>query len=197
MTGNQQFQYTLQAKGRLETPEEFANIILRADPNGSYVRVRDIGRVELGSKSYTAVGELNEKPSTILAVYQSPGANALSVADGVRAEMERLAQRFPDDVEYKILYDTTKFVDASIDEVVITLAQALVLVLAVTFLFLGDWRSTLIPGLAIPVSLIGTFAVLLAIGFSANTVSLFAIILAIGLVVDDAIVVVENVQRQG
>ncbi|MEM7222849.1 MAG: multidrug efflux RND transporter permease subunit [Pseudomonadota bacterium] len=195
VSGNQQFQYTLQAKGRLETPEEFERIILRADPNGSYVRVRDVGRVELGSKSYTAVGELNEKPSTILAVYQSPGANALNVADGVRAEMERLAQRFPDDVEYKILYDTTKFVDASIDEVIVTLAQALALVLAVTFLFLGDWRSTLIPGLAIPVSLIGTFAVMLAIGYSANTVSLFAIILAIGLVVDDAIVVVENVQR--
>jgi hydrophobe/amphiphile efflux-1 (HAE1) family protein len=192
---NQQFQYTLQAKGRLKSAEEFGDIVLRAESGGSYLRLRDIARIELGSQTYAASGELNGLPSTILAIYQAPGANALEAADAVYAEMDRLSARFPADVEYKILYDTTKFVRASIDEVVTTLFQALVLVLAVTFLFLGDWRSTIIPALAIPVSLIGTFAVLLAVGFSANTVSLFALILAIGIVVDDAIVVVENVQR--
>ena len=192
---NQQFQYTLQARGRLKSAADFGDIVLRAEPTGSFLRLRDIARVELGSQTYAAAGELNGLPSTILAVYQSPGANALDAADAIYAEMQRLSARFPADVEYKILYDSTKFVRASIDEVVLTLFQALVLVLVVTFLFLGDWRSTVIPALAIPVSLIGTFAVLLAVGFSANTVSLFALILAIGIVVDDAIVVVENVQR--
>lgn len=192
---DQQFQYTLQAKGRLVSTEEFERIIVRATPDGSFVRIRDIAEVQLGSQSYGAFGELNGSPSANLAIFQSPGANALDVADRVRSEMERLSNRFPADVDYQILYDTTIFVDASIEEVLITLAQALVLVLLVTWLFLGDWRSTLIPGIAIPVSLIGTFAVLLVLGFSANTVTLFATILAIGLVVDDAIVVVENVQR--
>ncbi len=192
---NQQFQYTLQAKGRLKTAAEFGDIILRAERSGSFLRLRDIAHVELGSQTYAAVGELNGQPSTILAVYQSPGANALTAADAIYAEMDRLSARFPADVEYKILYDTTKFVRSSIEEVMVTLFQALILVLAVTYLFLGDWRSTIIPALTIPVSLIGTIAVLLVAGFSANTVSLFALILAIGIVVDDAIVVVENVQR--
>ena len=192
---NQQFQYTLQAKGRLKTAAEFGDIILRAERSGSFLRLRDIAHVELGSQTYAAVGELNGQPSTILAVYQSPGANALTAADAIYAEMDRLSARFPADVEYKILYDTTKFVRSSIEEVMVTLFQALILVLAVTYLFLGDWRSTIIPALTIPVSLIGTIAVLLVAGFSANTVSLFALILAIGIVVDDAIVVVEYVQR--
>ncbi|MEM7169742.1 MAG: multidrug efflux RND transporter permease subunit [Pseudomonadota bacterium] len=195
LQSDQQFQYTIQAKGRLASTKDFGDIIIRANPNGSFVRIKDIARTELGSQTYTANGELNGAPSTILAVYQSPGANALAVAEGIYAEMDRLAERFPDDVEYEILYDTTKFVNASIAEVIETLFMALALVVLVTFLFLGDWRSTLIPTFAIPVSLIGTFAVLVFIGFSANTISLFGIILAIGIVVDDAIVVVENVQR--
>ncbi len=192
---DQQFQYTLQAKGRLSTVEEFGDIILRAEPNGSYLRLKDVARIELGSQTYAASSRLNGKPAVAMAVYQAPGANALDVADAVYAEMDRLAERFPADVEYHILYDTTNFVRASIDEVIVTLFQALGLVLLVTYLFLADWRATIIPALAIPVSLIGTFAVLLAMGFSANTISLFGIILAIGIVVDDAIVVVENVQR--
>ena len=195
VVSNQQFQYTLRAKGRLKTAEEFGNIVIRAEPNGSFLRLKDIARIELGSQTYSANSRLNGKPATSVAVFQSPGANALNVADGIYAELERLSQRFPSDVEYHILYDTTKFVRSSIEEVVQTLFIALALVLFVTFLFLGDWRSTIIPALAIPVSLIGTFAVLLALGFSLNTISLFALILAIGIVVDDAIVVVENVQR--
>ncbi len=192
---NQQFQYTIQARGRLSTPEEFGDIVVLANPDGSTVRIRDVARIELGAQSYTSFGRLNGSPSTILAVYQLPGSNALEVADAVRAEMDRLSQRFPQDVQYSILYDTTRFVQANIEEVLITLVQAFVLVVAVVFLFLQSWRATLIPTIAIPVSLIGTFAVLLAFGFSLNTISLFALILAIGLVVDDAIVVVENVER--
>ena len=192
---DQQFQYTLQARGRLSDAREFESIIVRANPDGSTVRIRDIARVELGSQSYSAVGRLNGQPSTVIAVYQSPGANALEVADEVRALMERLSERFPDDVEYRIVYDTTNFINQTIDEVIITLFAAFILVVFVVYVFLQDWRSTLIPTIAIPVSLIGTLAALLAFGFSANTISLFALILAIGLVVDDAIVVVENVQR--
>ncbi len=189
------FQYTLQAKGRLRTTKEFGNIVLRANADGSFVRLKDVARIELGSRSYSASSTLDNKPSTAIAIYQSPGANALDVADHVRAEMERLSKRFPPDVEYKILYDTTRAVVASVNEVVTTLFITFGLVVAVTFLFLADWRSTLVPTLAIPVSLIGTFALLFIFGFSINMVTLFAIILAIGIVVDDSIVVVENVQR--
>ncbi|NIO40302.1 MAG: MMPL family transporter, partial [Burkholderiales bacterium] len=139
--------------------------------------------------------QLNGKPAALLAVYQLPDANALNVADKVKAEMERLATRFPNDLAYQVTYDTTLYVETSIREVVITLFQALALVILVVFVFLQDWRSTLIPAIAIPVSLIGTFAALLALGFTINTISLFGLILAIGVVVDDAIVVVENVQR--
>ena len=190
-----EFQYTIQAKGRLKTTKEFGNIVLRANPDGSFVRLKDVARIELGSQSYTASSTLDNKPSTAIAVYQSPGANALEVADKVRAEMERLSKRFPPDLEYKILYDTTRAVVASVREVVETLFITFALVVAVTFLFLADWRSTLVPTIAIPVSLIGTFALLYAFDFSINMVTLFAIILAIGIVVDDSIVVVENVQR--
>jgi hydrophobe/amphiphile efflux-1 (HAE1) family protein len=195
VVSDQQFQYTLQAKGRLSTVKEFGDIILRANKDGSFLRLKDIARIELGSQTYSASSRLNGKPSVTMAVYQTPGANALDVADGVYQEMAHLAGRFPPDVNYEILYDTTNFVRASIKEVIRTLFEALGLVLLVTFLFLGEWRSTIIPALAIPVSLIGTFAALLALGFSLNTISLFALILAIGIVVDDAIVVVENVQR--
>ncbi|WDE13400.1 efflux RND transporter permease subunit [Thalassomonas haliotis] len=192
---DQQFQYTLQAKGRLKTVAEFENIIIRANTDGSTLRLKDIARLELGSQSYTGTSKLNGKPSASLAVYQAPGANALDVADSVYRELEQLKQNFPAGLEYTVPYDTTKFVRASVKEVIETLFITFTLVVAVTYLFLGSWRATLIPAIAIPVSLIGTFAVLFAVGFTANTISLFAIILAIGIVVDDSIVVVENVQR--
>jgi len=190
-----QFQYTIQAKGRLASVEEFGNIVLRANVDGSFVRLRDVARIELGSQIYSSQAKLNNRPSTTIGVYQLPGANALNVADSVYAELEKLSKRFPPGVEYTILYDTTTAVRASIREVVETMFITFVLVVAVTFLFLADWRSTLIPTLAIPVSLIGTFAVLFVFGFTINLITLFALILAIGVVVDDSIVVVENVQR--
>ncbi|WP_020590805.1 efflux RND transporter permease subunit [Kiloniella laminariae] len=193
--GTPQFQYTLQAKGRLTSPEEFEDIIVRANNDGSFIRLKDVARLELGSQSYSAASKLNNSPTAAIAVYQSPGANALDVADEIYAELDRLSVSFPQGMEYKILYDTTNSVRASIEEVLQTLMITFGLVVAVTFLFLSDWRSTLIPTLAIPVSLIGTFAVLYAVGFSANMITLFAIILAIGVVVDDSIIVVENVQR--
>ncbi len=194
-TGKSQFEYAIQAKGRLASVEEFGNIIVRARPDGSFIRLRDIARIELGSQTYSAVSKLNNQAAASVVIYQSPGANALGVADQVYAELARLSQRFPPDMEYKILYDTTKSVRASVREVIETLFITFVLVVGVTFLFLGSWRSTIIPALAIPVSLIGTFAVLFVVGFSANMITLFAVILAIGVVVDDSIVVVENVQR--
>lgn len=193
--GAPQFQYSIQAKGRLASVEEFGNIVVRAESDGSILRLRDVARIELGSQTYAAVSKLNNRPAASIAVYQSPGANALGVADAVYAELDRLAERFPPDMEYSILYDTTKAVRASVQEVLETLLITFALVVAVTFIFLADWRSTIIPTLAIPVSLIGTFAVLFVVGFSANMITLFAIILAIGIVVDDSIVVVENVQR--
>ena len=192
---DQQFQYTLRAKGRLSTVAEFENISIRANEDGSFLRLKDIARLELGSQSYASSSTLNGRPSAAIAIYQSPGANALTVADDVYKTLNELATRFPDALEYKVLYDTTKFVRSSIEEVLSTLFITFLLVVLVTYLFLGDWRSTLIPAIAIPVSLIGTFAILFAAGFTANTISLFAIILAIGIVVDDCIVVVENVQR--
>ena len=195
LDGAPQFQYAIRARGRLASVEEFGNVIVRADADGSFVRLRDVARVELGSQVYDAVSKLNNRPAAMVAVYQSPGANALTVADAVHARLAALSQRFPPDVEYKVLYDTTQAVRASVREVVQTLFITFVLVVAVTFLFLGDWRSTLIPTLAIPVSLIGAYAALYALGFSANMITLFATILAIGVVVDDSIVVVENVQR--
>ncbi len=193
--GAPQFQYAVRAKGRLATVEEFGNVIVRADAGGSFVRLKDVARIELGSQVYNAVSKLDNRPAAMIAVYQSPGANALTVADAVHARLAALSARFPPDVEYKVLYDTTRAVRASVREVVRTLFITFVLVVAVTFLFLADWRSTLIPTLAIPVSLIGAYAALYALGFSANMITLFATILAIGVVVDDSIVVVENVQR--
>ncbi|MGI9401435.1 MAG: efflux RND transporter permease subunit, partial [Rhizobiaceae bacterium] len=191
----QQFQYSLQAKGRLTEVEEFENIIVRTGQDGAIVRLRDVARLELGAENYGWYGRLDGAASANLAVYQLPDANALEVAAGIRAELERLSGRFPDDLEYSVAYDTTLYVETSIQGVVVTLFQALVLVVIVVFLFLQDWRSTIVPAIAIPVSLIGTFAALLALGFTINTISLFGLILAIGVVVDDAIVVVENVQR--
>ncbi len=192
---DQQFQLTVRTKGRLSDPKEFENIVVRANPDGSIVRIRDIGRVELGAQSSDSYGRLNGSPGAILYVAQSPGANAVAVADGVRATLARLSERFPEDLEYTVVYDTTVFVKATIHEVIKTLLEAFALVSLVVFLFLGSFRATLIPIIAVPVSLIGTFAVLLLLGFSANTVSLLALVLAIGIVVDDAIVVVENVEH--
>jgi len=191
----QQFQYTLRAEGRLAEVTDFQNIILRSSPDGAVVRLRDVARIELGAETYGWFGKLNGKPAALLAVYQLPDANALEVAKAVRGELERLSQRFPKDMAAKVTYDTTVYVKTSMREVIITLLQALVLVVLVVYVFLQDWRSTLIPAIAIPVSLVGTFAALLVMGFTINTVSLFGLILAIGVVVDDAIVVVENVQR--
>jgi HAE1 family hydrophobic/amphiphilic exporter-1 len=190
-----QFQYNLRTLGRLSDPEEFGNIIIRTGEDGASVRVRDVAKIELGSKSYDAYGLLNGQPAVALSIYQLPGANALATAEGIRAEMDKLATRFPDDIAYRIAYDTTEFVIASIDEVVETLFVAVALVILVVFIFIQDWRSTLVPSIAIPVSLIGTFAGLLALGYSINLITLFGLILAIGIVVDDAIIVVENTQR--
>ncbi|GIU33881.1 multidrug efflux RND transporter permease subunit [Shewanella schlegeliana] len=192
---DQQFQYTLQTKGRLKDPQEFYDVMIRANNDGSKVVVGDVARVELGSQTYDAQGKLNNKPSAIISIYQSPDANALEVGKAIKAEMEKLSERFPNDLEYEVLYDTTEFVETSIKEVVQTLFISIALVVFVVFIFLQDVRSTLVPAIAIPVSLIGTFAFLLLFGMSINTVSLFALILAIGIVVDDAIVVVENVTR--
>jgi multidrug efflux pump len=192
---DQQLQLTISTQGRLTSVPQFDQIVLRANPDGSVVRLRDVARVDLGAKSSDRFSRYNGRPAAAIGIYQSPGANAVQVADQVRAEMERLSQRFPDDLVYDVFYDTTVFVTSTMEEVIKTLLEAFVLVGLVVFLFLGKLRTTLIPIIAVPVSLVGTFAVLLAIGYSANTVSLLALVLAIGIVVDDAIVVIENVER--
>lgn len=194
-SADQSFQYTLQTKGRFQTVEEFAQIMIRANPDGSKVYLNSVARLELGSSSYDAEGKFNQKPSAIISVYQSPGANALEVADAIKKELKRLSKNYPSGIESVIAYDTTEAVSASISEVIETLLIAIVLVIFIVYLFLQDVRSTLIPAIAIPVSLIGTFAFMLMIGMSINTISLFALVLAIGIVVDDAIVVIENVTR--
>jgi hydrophobe/amphiphile efflux-1 (HAE1) family protein len=193
---DQQFQLSIQTKGRLSTIPEFENIVLRANPDGSFVRIRDVARVELGAKSSEQIGRQDGKPSAVIATYQSPGGNALASAGDVRKMLERMKASFPQGIDYTITYDTTVFVNESIHEVIKTLFEAFVLVVIVVYLFLGNFRATLIPLIAVPVSLIGTFAFMLALGYSANTVSLLALVLAIGIVVDDAIVVVEAVEHQ-
>ncbi|HLJ62615.1 MAG TPA: efflux RND transporter permease subunit, partial [Stellaceae bacterium] len=192
---DQQQQLTITTRGRLQTSEEFADVIVRTNQNGGLVRVRDIARVELGAQTYASRSKLNGKKAVSIAIYLSPGANALEVVKGVRAELEHLATAFPPDLAYAIVFDTTAFVTATIREIITTLGITFLLVVFVVYLFLQDWRATLIPTLAIPVSLIGVFAILYALGFTANTITLFALVLAITLVVDDSIVVVENVQR--
>ncbi len=192
---DQMFQLNIQTKGRLTSLQEFEDIVIRANPDGSVVRVRDIGRVDLSARNSDSFSRFNGKPGVAIGIYQAPGANAVAVAEGVLAELDRLSQRFPEDLKRQVVYDTTVFVTSTIEEVIHTLIEAFVLVVLVVFLFLGSWRATLIPTIAVPVSLIGTFAIMLAVGFSANTVSLLALVLAIGIVVDDAIVVVENVER--
>jgi len=191
----QQLQFTLRAKGRLDDPKDFENIIVCSNDQGGLVRVRDVARVELGAKDYGTSSIINGQPTLGMGIYRSSGANAIDTMKAVRAELKHLAKRQPSDVQYKVIYDTTKYVSAAIHEITLTLFITFLLVLFVNYIFLQDWRATLVPTVTIPVSLIGTFAVLLAFGYSANTISLFALILAIGLVVDDAIVVVENVYR--
>ncbi|QPJ64362.1 MAG: multidrug efflux RND transporter permease subunit [Candidatus Nitrohelix vancouverensis] len=192
---DQQFQYTIQAKGRLSDVSEFENIIILAKADGSVVRMRDIARIELSAQTFETFSRLNQAPTVNFAIYQLPDANALEVAKGIKETMTELSKSFPDDMKYIIGYDATKFIDSSLSELVETLFIALLLVVLVVYIFIQDWRATLIPALAIPVSLIGTFALLQAMGYSINSLSLFALVLAIGIVVDDAIVVVENVQR--
>ncbi|HEX4600705.1 MAG TPA: multidrug efflux RND transporter permease subunit [Gemmatimonadales bacterium] len=181
--------------GRLQTADEFNDIVVRAKPNGSLVRVRDIGRAVLGAQSYDFAGRLNGQPTAFMLLYLRPGANALAVRQAVATRLEELAQTFPRGITYKVPFDTTPFVTASIDEVVKTLVEAMILVALVVFVFLQSWRATLIPMLAVPVSVIGTFLGLLFLGLSINVLTLFALVLAIGIVVDDAIVVIENVER--
>ncbi|MDP2333939.1 MAG: multidrug efflux RND transporter permease subunit [Reyranella sp.] len=189
------FQLNITTQGRLTTIEEFENIVVRATSDGALVRVKDVARVELGSKTSDQLGRYNGKPAAGIQIYQLPGANALDTANGVREAIKALEPRFPDDVAYDVMYDTTVFVQATIESVIHTLIEAFVLVAIVVFIFLGNLRATIIPIIAVPVALIGTFAVMLALGMSANTVSLLALVLAIGIVVDDAIVVVEAVEH--
>ena len=195
MAAGQQVQYTLKVKGRLTSTAEFRDIVVQTNTKGGIVRLGDVARVELGSESYASEDTLNGQPGVPLAVYQTPGSNALQTMENVRAALKGLESRLPEGVAYNVIHDSTKFVSAAIEEIVLTLLITFCLVVVVTYVFLQDWRATLIPTLTIPVSLIGTFGLLIALGFSANTITLFALILAIGLVVDDAIVVVENVQR--
>ena len=192
---DQQFQLNIQTQGRLASPEQFGNIVLRANPDGSLLRVRDVARIELGAQNEDVEGRYNDQPAVAIGLYLSPGANAVTTASAVIATMDRLSKRFPPGLHYVVNYDTTTFVRATIEDVLITLAIAFVLVIIVVYLFLGSVRATIIPAVAVPVSVIGTFAVLLVLGYSANTVSLLALVLAIGILVDDAIVVVENVER--
>jgi hydrophobe/amphiphile efflux-1 (HAE1) family protein len=182
-------------RGRLENPEDYENIIIRANADGSMVRLKDVARVELGSQSYDLFGRLDSTPTTMVLFYLQTGANAINTAKGIEAAMENLQTAFPEGVSYEIPYNTTKFIEVSIEAVVHTLLEAVVLVLLVVFIFLQSWRATLIPLLAVPVAIIGTFAGMLALGFSINTLTLFGMVLAIGIVVDEAIVVVENVER--
>jgi hydrophobic/amphiphilic exporter-1 (mainly G- bacteria), HAE1 family len=195
VTSDQQLQINIKTKGRLTQPQEFANIVLRTNADGSVVRVSDVARVEMGARSQDRYSRFNGAPAAAIGLYQSPGSNAVDVAKQVRDTMDTLATRFPADLNYAIFFDSTVFVTATITEVIRTLVIAIILVAIVVFLFLGKLRTTLIPLVAVPVSVVGTFAVLLLIGYSANTISLLALVLAIGIVVDDAIVVVENIER--
>jgi HAE1 family hydrophobic/amphiphilic exporter-1 len=191
------FEVQVNALGRLSDPAQFGDIIVRAGTGSeATLRLKDVARVELGAQTYSSSAHLNEKPSVFLGIFQAPNTNALAMDHAIRAKMDELSKRFPKGVEYGIVYDTTMFVSASMEDVLITLGEAMVLVILVVFVFLQSWRATLIPAIAIPVSLIGTLCIMYGLGFSLNTVSMLGLVLAIGLVVDDAIVVVENVERQ-
>jgi HAE1 family hydrophobic/amphiphilic exporter-1 len=191
----QEFTWSVRAQGRLVGADEFGNIVVRSDPSGGQIRLKDVARIELGALNYQQSSRVNGQPSAIIAIFQAPGSNALAVAGGIKTTIEELKSRFPNDLDYQISLDTTLPVTEGIREIVQTLIEALILVIIVVFLFLQNWRATLIPIIAVPVSLIGTFAAFPFLGFSINTLSLFAFVLAIGLVVDDAIVVVEAVER--
>jgi multidrug efflux pump len=191
----QQFTYTVRAQGRLRTPEEFGNIVIRANTDGSFVRVKDVARIELGAQTYNLKSRLNGQPAAAIGLYQLPGSNAVKASDAVRAFMKEAKQRFPADMDYAISLDQTDSVREGMREIVKTLLEAIALVVVVVFIFLQGWRATLIPLCAVPVSLVGTFVLFPLLGFSINTLSLFGLVLAIGLVVDDAIVVVEAVER--
>src|SRR6267142_4795294 len=187
--------YTVRAQGRLQTPEEFGRIVVRSYPDGSVVRLRDVARIELGALNYQQRSRKNGQPSAVIGIFQAPGSNALEVGRGLKKAVQEMKSRFPPDLDYAITLDTTLPVTEGIREIVQTLLEAMILVILVVFLFLHNWRATLIPMIAVPVSLIGTFAVFPFLSFSINTLSLFGLVLAIGLVVDDAIVVVEAVEH--
>jgi multidrug efflux pump len=191
----QVYQYTMTTVGRLADPEEFSNIILKSDTDGRIVRLRDVAKIELGAQAYDQTCTLDAKPSVALSIYQRPGSNALQTASVVRNKMEELKRRFPQGIDYSIVYDTTPFITESVNEVFKTLRDAVILVALVVLLFLQNWRSAIIPLVAVPVAIIGTFAVMAAMGFSLNNLTLFGLVLAIGIVVDDAIVVVEAVEH--
>src|SRR5258708_7067224 len=191
----QEYTYAVRAQGRLLSPQDFEQVVLRETSDGGIVRVKDVARVELGAQDYSTLSRLNGKPSAIVAVYQLPGSNAVDAADGVNKMMTGMKQRFPQDMDYVIALDTTKAVTAGIKEIVLTLLIAIVLVIIVVYIFLQGWRATLIPMVAVPVALVGTFLFFPLFGFSINTLSLLGLVLAVGLVVDDAIVVVEAVER--
>ncbi|MBI4294439.1 MAG: efflux RND transporter permease subunit, partial [Betaproteobacteria bacterium] len=193
--GPQELVYTITTKGRLAEPEEFENIVVRANGDGSTLKLKDVARVQLGAKDYEFMGRVNGKSATLVGIFLQPGANAIGTAARVKKAMNDLSQRFPSGLQHSVVYDTTRFVEVSINEVVHTLLIAMLLVFLVVYLFLQNWRATLIPFAAVPVSLIGTFAGLLLLGYSINTLTLFGMVLAIGIVVDDAIVVLENVER--
>src|SRR3989441_10725878 len=189
------FELQVNANGRLISTDEFGQIIVKTGPNGEQITLKDVARIELGAAGYSLRSLLNNKTAVALPIFQSPGANALQLSENVRATMTDLKKNFPDGVDYSVVYDPTVFVRHSIEAVVHTLLEAILLVVIVVILFLQTWRASIIPLAAVPVSLIGTFAVMLALGFSINNLSLFGLVLAIGIVVDDAIVVVENVER--
>src|SRR3954470_14321754 len=191
----QEFTYAVRAQGRLQTAEEFGEIVVRANPDGSMLRVKDVGRIELGAQNYAISGRLNGKPAALVALYQLPGSNAIAAADGAKKRMKELSAKFPNDLDYVVCLDTTLAVTEGMVEIQHTLVEALLLVIVVVFIFLQGWRATLIPLLAVPVSLVSTFALFPMFGFTVNTLSLFGLVLAIGLVVDDAIVVVEAVEH--
>ncbi len=190
------FQLSLQLKGRLLQPSEFENIVLKTGTDGRVVRVKDVGRVELGALNYTTFGYQDAYPATVMIITQQPGSNAIDTTNAIKREMHRLSERFPKGLEYRIVYNPTEFIEESISELYVTIIEAVLLVIAVVLIFLQTWRATIIPLVAIPVSLIGTFAVMESLGFSINMLTLFGLVLAVGIVVDDAIVVVENVERK-
>ncbi|WP_296997073.1 efflux RND transporter permease subunit, partial [Thalassospira sp. UBA848] len=190
-----QFQLPINISGRLESPEEFENIIVKREADGTVTRLGDVARVEMEAQQYALRSLLDNKPAVAIPIFASPGSNALDISSNVRATMEELKQGFPEDLDYSIVYDPTVFVRGSIKSVIMTLLEAVALVVVVVTVFLQTWRASIIPLLAVPVSIIGTFALMLLMGFSINVLSLFGLILAIGIVVDDAIVVVENVER--